>query len=94
MSTSFDLSQLEPSLAEIATLVEQMEQGTLTLEQALACFERGISLVKQCQGLLTEAEQKVQILLDQHEQAELVPYQIAEHPDQLLAGQVDGGTIT
>ena len=40
-----------------------MEQGDLSLEKSLGCFERGITLIKHSQKILQEAEQKVQILL-------------------------------
>ena len=53
------LPDLETSLAEINTLIEKMEKGELTLEQSLDCFERGITLIKNSQKILQEAEQKV-----------------------------------
>jgi exodeoxyribonuclease VII small subunit len=57
------LPTLEHSLGEINSLIEKMEKGELTLEQSLECFERGITLIKNSQKILQEAEQKVQILL-------------------------------
>tara|TARA_B110000503_G_scaffold28345_1_gene45455 strand:- start:8402 stop:8647 length:246 start_codon:yes stop_codon:yes gene_type:complete len=53
----------EDSLAELETLVQQMEQGDLTLEDSLAAFERGISLTRGCQAALAQAEQKVNVLM-------------------------------
>ncbi len=53
----------ENALVELEKLVERMEQGNLSLEESLQYFERGISLTRACQKALTEAEQKVQILL-------------------------------
>jgi len=53
----------EASLAELEALVQQMEQGDLTLEDSLAAFERGISLTRGCQVALATAEQKVNILM-------------------------------
>ena len=47
------------ALEELDTLVEDMEGGELTLEQSLTHFEKGINLIKHCQTVLTEAEQKV-----------------------------------
>lgn len=69
---SFDL---ESSIAEINTLIEQMEQGELSLEQSLERFERGIGLIKQCQKILQEAEQKVHILMQNNEKEDLQPYE-------------------
>lgn len=53
----------ESSLDELEGLVERMEQGDNSLEDSLKDFERGIELTRNCQTALTEAEQKVQILL-------------------------------
>jgi exodeoxyribonuclease VII small subunit len=53
----------ERSLAELEALVQQMEQGELSLEESLAHFERGIALTRACQQALRRAEQKVEILL-------------------------------
>jgi exodeoxyribonuclease VII small subunit len=57
---------LENALEEITTLIGKMEQGNLTLEQSLASFERGITLIKHSQKILQDAEQKVQILMQQN----------------------------
>ncbi len=61
----------EKTLVELEQLVEKMEQGDLSLEESLKCFERGIALTKSCQQALTEAEQKVQILLEKNGKSEL-----------------------
>jgi len=60
----------ETALAELESLVERMEQGETKLEDALQDFERGIALTRACRQSLTDAEQKVQILLDQDADAE------------------------
>jgi len=57
-----DKIEFESAIKELETLVEQMEQGDITLEQSLENFERGIELTRACQKALQEAEQKVQIL--------------------------------
>ncbi len=52
----------EATLHELESLVEQMEQGELSLEDSLKSFEKGIKLTRECQSALSEAEQKVEIL--------------------------------
>ena len=59
----------EKSLDELEGLVERMEQGESSLEDSLKDFERGIELTRGCQTALTEAEQKVQILLQKDGEA-------------------------
>ena len=58
----------EASLNELEKLVDALEGGDLTLEQSLQDFERGINLTRACQSALTEAHQKVQILLEKNGQ--------------------------
>jgi exodeoxyribonuclease VII small subunit len=54
----------EKALSELEARVHQLESGDLSLEDALKAFEEGISLTRDCQLALTEAEQKVQLLLE------------------------------
>ena len=54
----------EKALKELEELVVKMEQGNLSLEEALKYFERGVALTRTCQKALSNAEQKVQILLE------------------------------
>ncbi|MCZ6802423.1 MAG: exodeoxyribonuclease VII small subunit [Proteobacteria bacterium] len=61
----------EKTLAELEQLVEKMEKGDLSLEESLKYFERGILLTKTCQQALSEAEQKVKILLEKDGKSEL-----------------------
>jgi len=57
--TPFDF---EKSLSDLEQLVADMESGDLSLEESLKKFENGIQLIRNCQGALNEAEQKVEIL--------------------------------
>jgi exodeoxyribonuclease VII small subunit len=54
---------LEKSLQELESLVEELESGDLPLEKAMKKFETGIKLTRGCQAALKDAEQKVEILL-------------------------------
>ncbi|MDN5872650.1 MAG: exodeoxyribonuclease VII small subunit, partial [Nitrococcus sp.] len=53
----------EQALRELEDLVGRMEAGSLSLEESLKSFERGIELTRACQKALREAEQKIEILL-------------------------------
>jgi exodeoxyribonuclease VII small subunit len=53
----------ETAMRDLEALVERLEQGDLPLEESVAAFERGMLLTRSCQSALTEAEQKVEILL-------------------------------
>lgn len=65
MAKSKKSLNFEKSLDQLEQLIEKMENGDLSLEESLSAFESGIKLTRDCQTALNEAEQKVQILLDQ-----------------------------
>lgn len=67
-------AQFEQMIAELEAIVQQLEQGDLSLDDALAQFERGITLTRASQQQLQAAEQKVQLLLQQNNQQQLVPF--------------------
>lgn len=70
---------LEKALDELEGLVEKMEQGDLSLEQALKDFQRGIELTRACRKALQEAEQKISILQQQAGLDELAEFVDDEH---------------
>jgi exodeoxyribonuclease VII small subunit len=53
----------EKSLQELEALVTRLERGDLPLTESLALFEQGVALTRSCHTALTEAQQKVEILL-------------------------------
>ncbi|GGP59375.1 exodeoxyribonuclease VII small subunit [Shewanella saliphila] len=65
----------EQSLSELETIVAHLEQGEVSLDDALKQFERGINLVRQSQTKLEQAQQKVSILLNEND-AELAPFTV------------------
>ena len=54
---------LEKTLVDLESLVEELESGELPLDDAMKKFEKGVKLTRICQNALKEAEQKVEILL-------------------------------
>jgi exodeoxyribonuclease VII small subunit len=73
------VGDLDGSLQELESVVEQLESGDLPLEEALKQFERGVKLTRKCQATLKKAEQKVEILLKKTADAEPEPF---DTPDQ------------
>jgi exodeoxyribonuclease VII small subunit len=70
----------EQSLAELENIVQNLEQGDLSLEESMNLFERGLSLSKLSQEKLQQAEQKVKVLLAENGQAQLTDFDINEQP--------------
>jgi exodeoxyribonuclease VII small subunit len=66
--------RFEEALDELEQLVERMEQGNLSLDESLNLFGRGVELTRTCQKALKEAEQKVQVLLEETGGATLSPF--------------------
>jgi exodeoxyribonuclease VII small subunit len=60
----------EGALEQLEELVASMEDGELSLEDSLKAFEKGVKLTRECQTALKNAEQKVQILLDESSEPE------------------------
>ena len=73
------VGDLDGSLQELESVVEQLESGDLSLEEALKQFERGVKLTRKWQTTLKKAEQKVEILLKKTADAEPEPF---DTPDQ------------
>lgn len=65
-SKKSDTPDFETALNELHQLIEQMEQGQLSLESSLQQFERGVTLIRHCQETLQKAEQKVQLLSEKN----------------------------
>jgi exodeoxyribonuclease VII small subunit len=53
----------EEALKELEEIVNRLERGDLSLEEALKLFEEGVKLSRYCHKKLDEAQKKVEILL-------------------------------
>jgi exodeoxyribonuclease VII small subunit len=53
----------EEAFAELEGVVQQLEAGDLTLDQAMSVFERGVALARHCNTQLDAAELRVQQLI-------------------------------
>ena len=71
-------NDFEKSLEKLNKIVEKMERGDLPLEESLKFFEEGVELIRRCQKTLAEAEQKVQILMQEQGKDTLKAYEIDE----------------
>jgi exodeoxyribonuclease VII small subunit len=55
----------DAALAELQEVVGRLEAGGLPLEESIALYERGVALHDHCARLLTDAELRVQRLVEQ-----------------------------
>jgi exodeoxyribonuclease VII small subunit len=72
------LPDFEKALEELESLVEQLESGDLSLDQSLKQFKRGVELTRHCQGVLDEAQQTVQKLIDRDDESSAVPFESSD----------------
>src|SRR5207302_19400 len=49
----------EQALAELDTLIQRLEGGSVNLDEAIACYERASRLAQHCADLLDRTEQKI-----------------------------------
>lgn len=54
--------KFEKDLEKLEEIVGALEEGELSLDEALKRFEEGIKLAKRCEKALSEAEKKIEIL--------------------------------
>ena len=58
---------IEESFVEINKIIADMESGSQSLEEALASFEAGIKLIKNCNKQIDKVEKKIQVLSESGE---------------------------
>lgn len=65
----------EKALDRLETIVEEMEGGTLSLEDMMARFEEGQGLVKVCSSKLNQVERRIEILVKEGEKVSVEPFE-------------------
>lgn len=60
MESSVETLSFEQALAELESIVRDLEQGNVPLEKSIELYSRGETLRKKCDGLLKAAEEKVE----------------------------------
>ncbi len=53
----------EAALKRLEEVLDSLEHGNLSLEEAMVAFEEGVRLVRLCHQKLDEVEQRVELLL-------------------------------
>ena len=54
----------EESMKKLETIVTELENGNLNLDESVKKFEEGMKVAKQCNTILEDAEKKITILLE------------------------------
>ena len=86
----------EDALGELQQIVSALETGQVSLEQSLAQFERGVSLVSHCKSLLDQAHQRVEIVVARQASGtvETAPFDVSAtfDADQVTNGGTESST--
>ena len=69
------LKDFEKSLSQLEKIVKRMEGGDLGLEESLNQFEKGIELAKTCQDTLSNAELRVEQLIEKNGLQQTIPFE-------------------
>ncbi len=59
-ATALEKLSFEEALAELETIVRDMESGKAPLEKSIQSYERGIALKKHCETKLNDARAKIE----------------------------------
>lgn len=64
MTMTTDNQSFETMMHELEEIVKQLDNDTISLEESLALYQKGIALSKACEKTLKEAENKVSKLIE------------------------------
>ncbi len=51
----------EETLKQLETVTEDLKSGNLTLDQSIKSFDLGVKLYEECNDILSEAKQKIEV---------------------------------
>lgn len=69
------MAKFEECLQRLEKIVQELEQGEVSLEKSLTLFEEGMQLSTDCRKELDEAEGKVEILLKKNGKLQAEPFE-------------------
>ena len=55
----------EQAMAQLEQIAAQLDAGDLSLEDTVACYEKGVALHKRCAQLLQDAKNRVSVLMNE-----------------------------
>lgn len=73
--------RFEDLLARLEGIVRSLESDELELERALAAYEEGVKLARECHARLDEADRRVEVLR-RSPSGEVVAEPLAERPGE------------
>ena len=68
-------NSLEKSLERLNIIVEEMELDNTSLDNTLDLYKEGISLIKDCELKIIEAEKQIKLLINDNEELKLKEFE-------------------
>ena len=76
MTAKKKYADYESAMNRLQEITEALESGDTKLEQAIDLYTEGLEIARFCEQKLTEAEQKIKVILDKNgviEEADFLP---------------------
>jgi len=77
MAKKQDIS-FEAAIQELESIVRQLEEGNVSLDDSLRLFEQGVKYARICRTKLEQYEAKIDILLEKEGQSVVEPFEQKE----------------
>lgn len=71
----------ESALARLDEITRQLESGEIKLEESISLYSEGVEIAAFCSKSLSEAENKIMKLKEQHQELVEVPFDEEEDGD-------------
>lgn len=68
----------ESALEKLESIVDELEKGNLTLDEALAHYEEGVRLSRFCANKLKEVEGRIEMIVKEGQDVKTVPFEAEE----------------
>lgn len=62
-----DAKTIEKTFQELEAIIDKMERSDSSLEEAFACYEAGMKLVKECNAKIDKVEKQILMLSEEGE---------------------------
>ena len=74
--------KFEKALERLEKIVDDLESGSLSLEDSLKVYGEGVKLIKMCRKKLNEAQKKIEVLVKEEGNIGTKPFSIKEEDEE------------
>ncbi len=72
----------EDALEKLENITRELEEGELSLEESLKHFDEGVKLAEYCNSKLSDAQKKVEILMNKNDSLKPVAFDNLNEEDE------------